>query len=185
MKNVVVVENCMYVLGEVEFEFELHKDKGRRYIWWSQLWISCCLVTKLCPLCSPMDCSMPGSPVLHYLPEFAQIHVHWVGDAIQPSHPLPPPFPPAFNLSFPASGAFPMSQLFTSGGQIIGVSASASVLLMNQGWFPLGLTSLTSLQSKGLSKVFSSTRIRKHQFFGVQPSLWYSFHIHSWLLEKP
>ena len=88
--------------------------------------------------------------------------------------------------SFPASGSFPKSQLFTSGGQGIGVSASPSVLPMNiQDWFPLGLTSLISLQSKGLSKVFSNTTVQKHQFFGPQPSLWSYSHIHTWLLKKP
>ena len=74
--------------------------------------------------------------------------------------------------SFSASGSFPMSQLFPSGGQSIGASASASILLMNiQGWFPLGLTGFVSLQSKGLSRVFSSTTVQKHQFFGAQSSL--------------
>ena len=73
--------------------------------------------------------------------------------------------------SFPASASFPMSQLFASGGQSIGASASASVLNI-QGWFPLGLTGLISLLSKGLSSIFSSTTVRKHQFFGTQPSLW-------------
>ena len=88
--------------------------------------------------------------------------------------------------SFPASGSFPMSHLVSSGGQSIGASASASVLSINiQGWFPVGLTSLFSLQSKRLSRVFSSTTIRKHQFFGTQLSLWFNFHIYSWLLEKP
>ena len=88
--------------------------------------------------------------------------------------------------SFPASGSFPMSQLFASGGQSIDVSVSASVLLMNiQGWFPLGLTGLISLLSKRLSRVFSSTTVWKHQFFGVQPSLWSNSHTHTWLLEKP
>ena len=78
-----------------------------------------------------------------------------------------------------------MSQLFTSGGQSTEASASASVLPMNiQGWFPLGLTGLISLQSKRFSRVFSSTTIQKHQFFGTQPSLWSKFHIHTWLLEK-
>jgi len=87
--------------------------------------------------------------------------------------------------SFPASGSFPMSWLFASGGQSIGASASALVLLMNiQGWFPLGLTSLFSLQTKGLSRVLSRTTVQKHQFFGAQPSLWSNFHIHTWLLEK-
>ena len=86
--------------------------------------------------------------------------------------------------SFPASGSFPVSQLFTSAGQSI--RASASVLLMTiQGWYPLGLTGLISLLSKGLSRVFSSTTIQKHQFFGTQPSLWFNSLSHTWLLEKP
>ena len=86
--------------------------------------------------------------------------------------------------SFPASGSFPMSRLFAPGGQSI--KASASVLAMNiQGWFLLGLTGLISLQSKKLLRVFSSTTIQKHQFFGTQPSLWSNSHIHIWLLEKP
>ena len=87
--------------------------------------------------------------------------------------------------SFPASWSFPMSQLFTSGGQIIKSSASASVPPMNvQGWFPLGLSSLISLQSKGLSRVFSNTTVQKCQSFGTQPSLWSNSHIHTWLLEN-
>ena len=88
--------------------------------------------------------------------------------------------------SFVDSGSFPMNRLFTSGGQNIGVSASASVLPMNiQDWFPLALTGLTSLQSKGLSRVFSNTTAQKHQFFGPQLSLESNSHIHMWLLEKP
>ena len=84
--------------------------------------------------------------------------------------------------SFPASGSFPMSWLFTSGGQSTGASASASVLPMNtQDWSPLGWTCLISLQSKGLSRVFYSTTVSKHQFFGAQPSLWFNSHIHTWL----
>ena len=87
--------------------------------------------------------------------------------------------------SFTASGSFPMSRLFTSGGQSIRASASASVLPVNiQGWFPLGLTHLVSLQSKGLSRVFSNTTIRKHQSLGTQSSLWTNSHIHTWPLEK-
>ena len=86
--------------------------------------------------------------------------------------------------SFPASGSFPMSQLFTSGGQSI--EAPASVLLMNiQGWFPFRLTVLISLLSRGLWRVFSNTTIQKRQFFGTQPSLQSNSHIHTWLLEKP
>ena len=86
---------------------------------------------------------------------------------------------------FPASGSFPMSQSFASGDQSIGVSASASVLPMNiQDWSPSEWTGLISLQSKGLSRVFSNTTVQKHQFFGAQLSLWSNSHIHTWLLEK-
>ena len=85
--------------------------------------------------------------------------------------------------SFPASRSFPVSRLFTAGGQSIG--ASASVLSMNiLDLFPLGLTGLISLLNKGLSRVFSSTTVRRHQFFGAQPCLWSNFHIHTWLQEK-
>ena len=126
------------------------------YEWYVMVLVSiylmgCCgSVTKSCPtLCDFMDCTMPGIPVFHYFLNFPQTQVHWVGDAIQPSYPVAP-----FSScpqSFPASRSFPMSQLFASGGQIIGVSTSASVLPLNiQGWFPLGLTGLISLLSKGL-----------------------------------
>ena len=131
------------------------------------LWFLCsCSVTKSCPvLCDPMDCSTPGFPVLHYLLEFAQTNAHWVCDAIQPSHPhhhLISSFSTSAQ-SFPASGSFPVSWLFTSAGQTIGALVLASILPMNsQGWFPLGLTGLISLLSKGLSRVFSSTTIWKH-----------------------
>ena len=88
--------------------------------------------------------------------------------------------------SLPASGTFPMSQLFTSGGQSIGVSASASVLPMNtQDWAPLGWTGWISSQYEGLSRVFSNTTVQKHQFFGTQLSSQSNSHIHTWLLEKP
>ena len=85
-----------------------------------------------------------------------------------------------------ASGSFPMSKLFTSGDQSIGVSASSIVFPMNiWGWFPLGWTGLISLQFRGLSRVFSSSTVWKHQFFGAQPFLLFSSHIYTWLLEKP
>ena len=88
--------------------------------------------------------------------------------------------------SFPALGSFLISQFFVSGGQSIGASVSASVLPVNiQDWFPLGLTGWISLQSKGLSRVFSNTTVQQHQFFGTQLSLWSNSHIHTWLLEKP
>ena len=125
--------------------------------------------------------------LLPYLPEFARVHVHWVNDAIQPSHPLlpPPPFS-SCPQSFTTSESFKMSQLFVSGSQNIGASASVSVLPMNiKDWFPSGWTGLISLLSKGPSRAFSSTTIWKHQFFIAQSSLWSSSHIHTWLLEKP
>ena len=113
--------------------------------------------------CDPMNCSMPGLPVHHQLPEFTQTYVQ-VSDAVQTSHPLSSPTPPAPSL--PASESFPLSQLFAWGGQSIGVSASASVPPVNtQNWFPLGWTGWISLQSKGLSRVFSNTTVQKHQFF--------------------
>ena len=87
---------------------------------------------------------------------------------------------------FPASGSFLNSELFASGGQSTGASASTSVLPMTiQDWFPLRLTDLLSLQSKGRSRVFSNTTVQKHQFFNTQLSLWSNSLIHTWLLEKP
>ena len=108
-----------------------------------------------------MDCSTPGLPVYHQFPEPTQTHVHWVGDAIQPSHPLSSPSPPTFNLS-PASGSFQMSQFFASGGQSIAVSASTSVLPMNtQDWSPLGWTGwLDLLAVQGALKSFLQHLIR-------------------------
>ena len=119
-------------------------------------------VTQLCPiLCDPMNRTKSGLPVHHQLPESTQIHVHWVGDAISSSV-----VPFSCPQSFPASGSFPVSQLFASGGQSTGVSASTSVLPMNtQDWSPLGWTGWTSLQSKGLSRVFCNTTVQKHQLF--------------------
>ena len=101
------------------------------------------------------------------------------------SHPLSPSSDFAFK-SFPASGSFPMSPCFASGGQSIGASVLISALPMNvQGWFPLGLTGFIFLLSKGSLRVFSSTTIWKHQFFSTQPSLWFNSKICIWLLEKP
>ena len=121
-------------ITELEHEHRILGSKYSSHFAVVQL-LSC---DQLCPTLSySMDCSMPGFAVLCYLPEFAQTHVHPVGDVIQPSYPLLPSFPALH--SFPASGSFPMSQLFSSSGQSIRASASASVLPMNiQDWFPLG-----------------------------------------------
>ena len=158
-------------------------------------------VAQLClTLCDPMDCSTPGFPVHHQLPVQFSRAVRsislWPHEPQHARPPCPSPTPrvypnprpssqwchPAISSyvvpfssclqSFPASGSFPMSQLFASGGQSIGVSASASVLPMNtQDWSPSGWTGWISLQSKGLSGVFSNTTVHKHQFFSAQLSL--------------
>ena len=197
-----------------------------------------------------MDCSTPGFQDLHYLLQFAQIHVHWVGDAIQQSHPLLSPSPfcggefssvqfssvqllsrvqlfaapwtaarqaslsithsrcllklmfiesvmPSNHLIlchpllllpsiFPRIRVFSNESALASGSQSTGASAVASVLPMNtQDWSPLGWTGWTSLQSKGLSRVFSNTTVQKHQFFSTQLSSQSNSHIHTWPLEKP
>ena len=126
-------------------------------------------VAQSCPtLCNPMNRSTPGLPVHHQLPEFTETHVHRVSDAIQPSHPLSSPSPPAPN---PSQHQSPMSQIFTWGGQSTGVSALASFLpKKSQGLSPSEWTGWISLQSKGLSRIFSNTTVQKHQFFGAQPS---------------
>ena len=136
------------------------------YVWELTPYWSCvcmCSLAESClTLCDLMDCGTPGLPAPHHLPESARVCIHWISDAIQqPSHPLlPSSFCPQ---SFPTSGSFPVSSLFKSGGQSI--EASVSVLLMS--WFPLGLTGLISLLFKGLSRVFSSTTVQKHQLFSA------------------
>ena len=139
-------------------------------------------VAQLCPtLCDPMNRSTPGLPVHHHLLEFTQTHVHRVSDAIQPSHPLSSPSPPAPNPYQHQS--FPMTQLFAWGGQS---TALASFLpKKSQGWSPSKWTGWISLQSKGLQRVFSNTTVQKHQFFSTQLSSPSNSHIHTWLLEKP
>ena len=116
----------------------------------------------------PMDCSTPGFPVHHQLLELTQNSCplsQWCHPTVSSSV---GPFSSCLQ-SFPESGSFPMSQFFASGGQSIGVSASASVLPMNiQDWFPWGLTGMISSQSKGLSRVISNTTVQKHQFFHAQ-----------------
>ena len=141
-------------------------------------------VTQSCPTPhDPMNCSIPGFPVPHYILEFPQTHVHWFGDATQPSHSLSHTSLPALNLS--QHWVFSNGQLFPWGGQSIGASASASVFPMNTQDWSSGWTGWISLLSKGLSRVFSNTTVQNHQFFGAQLSLWSNSNIHTWLLEKP
>ena len=114
-----------------------------------------------------MDCSTPGYPVCHQLPEFTQTHFHWVSDAIQqPSHPLSFPSPLTFN-----QGLFKWVSSSHQVTKVLGVSASTSVLPMNiEDWFSLGWTGWIPLLSKGLSRGFSNTTVQKHQLFSTQPS---------------
>ena len=134
-----------------------------------QFYTSCSVqfssVTQSClTLCDPMNRSTPGLPIHHQLLEATQTHVHWVGDHHPTISSSVIPFS-SYLQSFPASGSFQMSQHFTSGGQSIGVSASTSVFPMSlQDWSPLGWTGWISLQSKGLSRVFSNTTVQKHSF---------------------
>ena len=140
------------------------------------LLFSCSVISTLW---DPMDCSTRGFPVHHQLLEVAQTHVHWVGDAIQPSHPLSAPCPPSFNLS-QLQGLF---QWVSSSHQVAKV---ASVLPMSiQNWFLSGLTGLIPLQYEQLSRVFFNTTVQKHKFFSTQSFLLSSSHTHTWLLEKP
>ena len=137
-----------------------------RYIQFSSFTQSCLT------LCNPMECSTPGFPVHHQLPKLAQTHVRWIGDAIQPSHPLMSPSPLAFNVC-QHQGLF---QWVSSSHQVVEILElqlqHQSFQWLFQDWFPLGWTGLISLQSKGLSSVFSNTTVQKHQFFSAQLSLW-------------
>ena len=144
-------------------------------------------VTQLCPaLCDPMDYMQPArllcpSWTLRACPNSCPLN-QWCHPTISSSV---VPFSSCLQ-SRPASGSFPMSQFFASGGQSIGASASASVLPMNiQDWFSLRWTGWISLQSKGLSRVFCNTTVQKHQFFSAQLSLRSNSHNHTWPLEKP
>ena len=145
----------------------------RHTIMWDRFYLClfCYSVAQSClTLCHPMDCRMPGLPVLHYLLEFVQTHVHWVGDAIQPFHPLLYPSPPAVDFS-QHQGLFKWVDSFHQAAKVLAFYLQHHSFPINiQGWFPLGLTGWVSLQSKGLSRVFSSTLIQKHQFLGPQPS---------------
>ena len=158
-----------------------------RYIYLIKFFIcclkACCVqfssVAQSClTLCDPVNCSTPGLPVHHQLPEFTQTHVHHVGDAIQPSHPRLSP-------SIPAPKPSQHQSLFQwvnslHGGQSTGVSALASFLpKKSQGWSPSEWNGWISLTSKGLSRVFSNTTVQKHQFFGTQPSSQSNSHIHT------
>ena len=147
-------------------------------------YMCCSSVTQSRPsLCNPMDCSTPGLPVPHHLPKFTQVHVHCISDAIQSSHPLTL-FSSAVNL--------PQHQrLFQWVGcshqitKILELQLQHMFLLSTQGWFPLRLTALISLLSKGHSEVFRSTKVQRHQFFSTLLFLWSSSHNCAWPLRRP
>ena len=145
------------------------KENFQSQIHWPLSAPCCCSVTKSCLTLHPQNCSTPGFPALHYLPEFAQTHVHWVGDAIQPSHPLWSPSP-ALNLS-------QHQGLWDSSSHQV----AKELELQHQSfqWIlrtDLRLTGSISSQFKGLSGVFSNTRVKKYQFFSAQLSLWSNSH---------
>ena len=165
-------------LKDEEIEFERDQRSYLRSVQFS-------LVTQSCPtLCNPMNCSTPGLPCPSPTPRACSkscLSSQWCYPTISSSV-------ITFSClqSFPASGSFPMSQFFASGGQSIRLSASGSVLPMNiQDWLPLGWIGWISLQSRGLARVFSNTTVQKHQFFGTQLSSQSNSHIHTWPLEKP
>ena len=157
----------------------------------SHLWSSivCCFsVAYSCPaLCDPMDCSVPDFLVLPYLPEFAQTHVHWLSDGwmFSSNHFIlcrPLPLLPSI---FPNINVFSNELVLHIRRPKYWIFGFNIILPVNiQSWFPLGVTGLISLLSKGLSCVFSSTTVQKHQFFSAQPSLWSNSDIYTWLLEK-
>ena len=175
---------------------------------WDKFLICCSVAQSCLTLCDPMNCSTPDFPVLHHIPKLVQTHVHWVSDAIQPSHPLSSSSP-ALNLSqsFPASRSFPMSQLFASGEgdqgrrshtyicftfssldylcfsfSISPSSEYSGLISFRIDWFDL-----LAVQGTCFRRVFSSTTVRRHQFFLAQTLFFLlsSSHICTWLLEKP
>ena len=165
-------QNCLWASSE----FLTHKVVECKIL------IQFSSVTQSClTLCDPMNRSTPGSLSFTNSQSSLRLNVHRFSDAIQPSHPLSSPSPPAPN-PFPASESFPVSQLFAWGGQSTGVSALESFLpKKSQGWSPSEWTGWISLQSKALSRVFSNTTVQKHRFFSAQSNS----HIHTWPLEKP
>ena len=145
---------------------------------------NCCSIVKSCPtLCNAMNYSLPPFPALHSLQEFAQTHVHWVSDAIQQFHPLLPSSPFTLHL-FQHQGLFRWISSSHQVAKVLELQLQHVIPMSILCWFPLGLTSLISLLSKGLTRVFTSTTIWKHQFFSAQPSLSSNTHIHTWLLEN-
>ena len=178
--SVIISKRFYFSINDKDWQVRLKRENPNTCL---KYYCCCCWVIKSClTLWDSMNCSTPGLSVYHQLLELAPAHVR---ESVIPSnHLISVALFSSYSQTFPASGSFPKSQLFTLGGQRIG--PSASVLPMNiHGWFPLGLTGLISLLSKGLSRVISCSTVQKHQFFDVRPSLWSNSHICIQLLEKP
>ena len=154
---------------------------------------NCCSLAQLCPtLYNPIDCRTPGFPVHHQLPELTQTHVHWVGDAIQPSHPLSSPSPSAFSLS-QHQGLFQRVSSSHQVAKILELHIEYWSSILNSSISPsIKYSKLISfridwfdhLAVQGTLKYLLQHTVQKHQFFGAQPSLWSNYHICTWLLEK-
>ena len=145
----------------------------------------CCSVTESCPApWDPLDCSMPSFPILHHLPEFAQVHVHWIGDAIQPSRSLLSSSLSVFSLLqhqglfWWVSSLHQMAKVLELQLHINPSNECSGLISFKLDWFDL-------LLFKGFSRLFSSITVWKYQFFGIQPSLWSNSHIRTRLLERP
>ena len=166
----------------------LHKSTTQISKWnFNNFLVQFSSVPQSCPtLCNPMNCSTPGLPVHHQLLEFTQTHVHRVGDAIQPSHPLSSPSPPAPNPS-QHQGLFQWVNSSHEMAKVLEFQPQHQSFqwTLRTETRMLGWTGWISLQSKGLSRVFSNTTVQKHQFFSAQPSSQSNSHIYTWPLEKP
>ena len=179
-------EQLKTIIGNLKFGYDkttknfVQRDRRGKY----KREVQFSSVAQSCLTLQPHESQHARPPYLSPSPGVHSDSRPSISDAIQPSHPLSSPSPPALNPSQHQS--LPVSQLFAWGGQSTGVSALASFLPKKpQGWSPSEWTGWISLQSKGLSRVFSNTTVQKHQFFGAQLSSQSNSHIHTWPLEKP
>ena len=157
-------------------------------IWFqrSEVWnqVSVQLLSHVWLFATPMDCSTPGFPVHHQFPEPTQTHIHWVSDAIQPSHPLSPPSPPDFSLS-QHQGLFQWVSFLHQVAKVLEFHFNISPSNEHPGLISFRMDWLDLLAVQGTLRVFSNTTVQKHQFFGAQLSLQSNSHIHTQPLEKP
>ena len=135
-------------------------------------------------LCDPMDCSLPGFPVLHGLPELVQTHVHWLGDAIQPSHPVSSPSSPTFSL-FQHQSLFQWVGSSHQVAKVLELQLQHNLFNEYSGLISFRIYWFGSPCCPKVSRVYSNITIWKRQLFSTQPSLWSNSPICTWLLEKP